>query len=440
MDKALSVRVLLALVLTCTLGQTGQTGDRPPARLALKRTQSLERMSPLMYATYLKPTGVEMFKGSGYTESTGSTILIKPGEEFMPNGFYSPDNGHTWTRLRAHPDFDNKLPRGYRRESFPAFVDPVNGNILKLVPSIDTPGLDPRIVEPPIALEAYYLRYRVSVDGGKTFLFDEPVVQRGKTPDNPFDGVYKGKNGIFMGDIGSQIIRTRQGRILIPAQACKLGADDRLWSPGGGFTYTDVVMILGRWVEGNKLQWDISQPIAADPARSTRGMIEPTVVEFADGRLLCVMRGSNGGTKDRHYRLPSYRWWSVSEDGGFRWTQPQPWSYDDGAEFFSPSSMSELLKHSTGRVFWIGNISPQNCQGNNPRYPLLIGEVEPKTLRLIKSTLLQIDTKGSDERGVNLSHWWGFEDRETREIVVVGARFSPDYNKTFPALWRIGVE
>ncbi|NUQ65437.1 MAG: exo-alpha-sialidase [Pirellulales bacterium] len=427
------------LMLAASVMETAK-GQSAPAKLTLKNTQHLERMSPLLHASYLKPTGLEMIKGSGYTESTGSTILIKPGEEFTPNALRSPDNGRTWTLLPANPPFDGKLPHGYRRESFPLFVDPVNGNIVKVVPSLDTPGLDPTIVEPPVALEAYYLRYRVSVDQGKTFLFDESIVQKGKTPENPFEGVYRGKNGIFMGDVGSQLLRTRQGRILIPAQACKLGPDGKLWSPGGGFTYTDVIVILGRWIEGNRLEWEISQPIEADPARSTRGMIEPTIAELPDGRLLCAMRGSNGGSKDPKFEIPSYRWFSVSGDGGFTWTKPEPWSYDDGAAFFSPSAMSQLMKHSSGRLFWIGNISPQNCQGNNPRYPLVIGQVDTGTLRLIKSTLLRIDTKRTDEPGVNLSHWWSFEDRETGDIVVAGARFSPDYNKTSPVVYRIGVE
>lgn len=433
-----SASALLAVAVSAMAAAEGESAL--PPKVTLKSVQRLERMSPLLHASYLKPTGRAMIKGSGYTESTGSTILIKPGEEFAPNALYSPDNGCTWTLLPANPAFDSQLPRGYRRESFPLFADPVNGNIVKVVPALDTPGLDPTIVEPPVALEAYYLRYRVSVDGGKTYLFDEPIVQKGRTPENPFQGVYRGKNGIFMGDVGSQLLRTRQGRILIPAQACKLGPEGRLWSPGGGFTYTDVILILGRWIEGNRLEWQISQPIEADPARSTRGMIEPTVAELPDGRLLCVMRGSNGGSKDPQFRIPSYRWFSISADGGFTWTRPEPWSYDDGAPFFSPSAMSQLMKHSSGRLFWIGNISPQNCRGNNPRYPLVIGQVDTRTLRLIKNTILTIDTKQPEELGVNLSHWWGFEDRETRDILVVGARFSPDYNKTSPVVYRVGIE
>jgi len=94
-------------------------------------------------------------------------------------------------------------------------------------------------------------------------------------------------------------------------------------------------------------------------------------------------------------------WISVSSDDGDTWTAPQPWTYDDGNPFFSPSACSYLLKHSSGRYFWIGNISPTNPKGNDPRYPLVIGEVDGHTLKLIKSTVLQIDTKRANEQGVN---------------------------------------
>ena len=34
----------------------------------------------------------------------------------------------------------------------------------------------------------------------------------------------------------------------------------------------------------------------------------------------------------------------------------------------------------------------------------------------------------------------GFEDRETHEIVIAGARYSSDYNSNTPMLWRITVQ
>ena len=411
----MSLAALAAAILSAN--SIAEEDAYPMAKLHLKTSQQLDRSSPLRRASYLKPTGFEMVK----------------------IGAYSPDNGQTWETFPPKPNFDSALPHGYRRGAFPLFVDHTNGRIVRVVPSMDTPGLDPKIVEPPIALETYYLRYRVSLDRGRTYLFDEQIIQKGHTKENPFDRVYYGKNGIFMGDIGSQLIRTQAGEIIIPAQACKLGPDGKLWSPGGGFTYTDAVMVIGRWTDNHRLEWEIGEPIEGDPARSTRGMIEPTLAEMADGRLLCVMRGSNGGSKDPKCLIPSYRWHSVSQDGGHHWSKPEPWTYDDGTRFYSPSSMSQLLTHSSGRHFWLGNISPSNCRANNPRYPLVIGEVHPKTLRLIKDSVLVIDTKRPEEPGLNLSHWWAFDDRQTHDIVIVGSRHGERYKSHTPWLWRVGV-
>ncbi len=405
---------VIAAVVVC--GHMG-TGAEQMTKLTLKSSRQLTGRSPLAHASYLKARGLEMVKVGGY----------------------SPDNGRTWERFAPAPDFDGDLPHGYRRETFPLFVDHSNGRIVRVVPSMDTPGLDPKIVEPPIALETYYLRYRVSLDGGRTYLFDEQIIQKGHTRENPFEGVYYGKNGIFMGDVGSQLLRIRSGAIIIPAQACKLGADGKLASPGGGFTYTDAMMVIGRWTEGNRLEWEIGEPIAGNPASSTRGMIEPTLAELPDGRILCVMRGSNGGSKDPQCKIPSYRWLSVSRDRGYHWSDPQPWTYEDGTPFHSPSSMSQLLTHSSGRVFWLGNIHTSNCRGNHPRYPLVIGEVNRETLCLVQGTILTIDTKRPEEDDINLSHWWALEDRETGDIVVAGARHAKGYTSKTPYLWRVGV-
>lgn len=392
--------------------------DAPMPALALKSKTLLEATSPLMHASYLRRTGLEMVKVGGY----------------------SADNGLTWTALPESPDYDSGLPHGYRRESFPILVDHATGRIVRVVPSMDTPGLDPNAIEPPVALETYYLRYRVSSDGGRTYPFDEQIVATGQTPENPFEGVYRGKNAIFMGDVGSQLISTREGKILIPAQACILGEDGKLASPGGGFTYTDVVILIGTWTADGHLAWETAQRIQGDPARSTRGMIEPTLAEMPDGRILCVMRGSNGGTKDPDCQLPSYKWYSVSTDGGDTWTAPQPWTYTDGATFYSPSAMSQLLVHSSGRAFWIGNVSPDNCRGNHPRHPLVIGEVDRESLLLIESSVVQVDDVQPDEGDVNLSHWWGLEDRPTGDIIIVGARHNIGYTSAQPVKYVVGVK
>ncbi len=420
--------VLLGTALFTVMGSTGNTAlagsapgkaARKPGKLTLKLRQKLASASPLANGVYLKRKGTELLAAGGY----------------------SPDNGRTWRAFVPQPDFDGKLPAGYRREPHPLFVDPSNGRVVMVLNSMDTPGLDPKLIEPSIALKTYYLRYRVSTDGGRTYLFDEPIVQKGDyTEKHPFEGVWTGKNGIFMGDAGSLLLRTRGGKILVPAQVCTLGPDGELSSPGGGFTYTDVVVLIGTWKPGNRLEWEVSERVQGDPARTSRGMIEPTITELPDGRLLMVMRGSNGGSKDPEYRLPGYKWYSVSRDGGYRWSKPEPWKYTDGTPFHSPSSMSQLLRHSNGRYYWIGNISPTNPRANDPRSPLVVGEVDPRSLMLIRESVLTIDERRpEDTEGVELcTHTAVWEDRETGDLMLPMLRHTGGYKASEPYLIRLG--
>jgi hypothetical protein len=329
------------------------------------------------------------------------------------------------------------LPHGYRRELFPSVIDPRSGRIVNVYNALDTPGLDPSIVEPPLALNSYYLRYRVSTDAGRTWLFDDPVIQQGHTEDRPIDGVWKGKNGVFFGDIGSTPMFTQRGELLAPVQICPLGPDGKLANPGGGFTYAEVVVLIGHWDKNNRLSWDVSSPIKGDPARSTRGMNEPTLAELSDGRILAIMRGSNSRRKQKN--LPSYKWRSVSADGGRTWSDPQPWTYAGGEPFFSPSSMSQLFTHSSGRIFWIGNITPENADGNSPRYPLVISEVDPASLGLVKSSVLELDTRQPEEPRVDISHFRAQEDYETKQIVLTVPRALNGYKSTTWTTYRLKV-
>lgn len=160
-----------------------------------------------------------------------------------------------------------------------------------------------------------------------------------------------------------------------------------------------------------------------------------------------VMRGSNAGQPT----LPSYRWSSISHDDGDTWSAPEPWGYEDGASFFSPSSMSSLIRHSSGRVFWAGNLSAEHCRGNDPRWPVVIGEVDPQSLRLRRSSVLELDTKRPEDaaRGrelvkdfngrVDLSRFWLTEDRVTHELVITYPRAFGGYVRSDWATVRVAV-
>jgi BNR repeat-like domain len=420
---------LLALAWLSTAVAPAGAEDPPSAhRLRILDATPSDEQSPLHTAYYTRPSGQEMISGSPPLAES-EPVVGAPAPCRL-----SRDGGRTWTPLTQTSDFATKLPRGFRREPFPGVLDSKTGRIVCVANALDTKDLDPKIVEPPIALKSYYLRYQVSTDAGRTWLLDEPIVQTGHTVANPLDGVWVGKNGVFLGDIGCAPIFTRRGELLVPAQVCPLGEDGKLANPGGGFTYTDVLVLIGRWGDDHRLNWEVSQRVVGDPKRSTRGMIEPTLAELPDGRIMMVMRGSN----DRKTELPSHKWLSVSDDGGRRWTKPQPWTYASGAPFFSPSSMSQLLPHSSGRIYWIGNLTPDNCQGNRPRWPLVIGEVDAKSLGLIESSVLTIDTRRPDDpKQIDISHFRGIEDRQTGEIVVSVPRAKDGYKSTTWTTYRI---
>jgi hypothetical protein len=374
---------------------------------------------------------------TGSTEQPAfyNALYVKAdGVDLISDSQFSDNNGRTWNQYLMKPDYFTSLPYGYRRDIITSVLDKLTGRIVTIINSLDTPGLDPGINEPPVAQKTYYLRYMVSDDAAKTWLFEEPIISEGNfSQNNPFEGIIIGKNSIYLGDLGCIPVVTKQGKILVPAQTTIIGSDGNLANPGGGYTYTDVLVLQGTWTSNKRLSWKASQRVEGDPKRSTRGMIEPTLLETDYGQILMIMRGSNGGKFDPENMLPSYKWYSVSKDGGETWSQPEPWKFDDGNIFYSPSSMSSILKHSSGRCFWVGNMSSANCQNNLPRFPLVIAEINTKSLNLIRSSLLTVDTQKEEDLSkgrLDISHMTLIEDRETKEIILTYPRNTNTYKST----------
>ncbi len=410
--------LLLCLPLAAALATVHPATASPPppyAKLEIIEQTHSETEPPIHMACYSHHFGSEMIGPAGI----------------------SPDARRTWTPFIITPDFSAGLPNGYRRTPFPSVIDPHSGRIVQVYNALDTPGLDPKIFEPPVAQKSYYLRYKVSADAGRTWLFDAPVIQEKHTEDNPTDGVWKNKNGMYLGDIGSIPIFTSRNELLVPVQICPLGKDGQLVNPGGGPTYHETALLIGQWDNNDRLSWDISARVVGDPARTTRGLFEPTLAELEGGRILMIMRGSN--TRRKIPDLPCYKWRSISADGGRTWNAPVPWTYADGEPFFSPSSMSRLFRHSTDRIFWIGNITPKNADGNLPRYPLVIGEVDPVLLSLIKPSIVELDTRKPAEPRVDLSHFRAQEDVETKQIVLTVPRALNGYKSRTWTTYRLAI-
>lgn len=424
-NRGLPSKTPLALVLVLCLcwavGSATSTVARAASdeagKLVLKEKTLLEKPSPLMGAFYVSNTGLEMM-----TYSARST-----------------DNGRSWEPHQPQPDYRVGLPENYRRSLYPGFVDPVRNVLICTVFAMDRTDIDKNVHEPEETCTDSYIRYRVSIDKGKTFLYDEPVIQQGEYNfRHPLEGLYLGKNAIFLGDQGCRPIRTRKGNIIVPAQMSILNEKGKLENFGNGWDFYHCLMLIGTWRKDNRLDWQVSQQIKADPLRTVRGLYEPTLAEMPDGRILCIMRGSNGLEKDPQHKLPSRKWYSMSNDGGFHWSKPQPWHYSNGDSLYSPSSMSQLIMHSTGQYYWIGNISPDNCQGNSPRWPLVIGEVDKQSMMLNKKSIITIDTRSLNESPeMQLSNFYAFEDRQTGDIVLPMQRWQAG-DKHQWVIYRIG--
>jgi len=295
------------------------------------------------------------------------------------------------------------------------------------------------IDDPLEAFRWWTLRYRVSLDGGHTTVVDEPVTQEGHTAEQPFEGVLPGKVGMIMGDITQTPIRTRGGTILVPTNLTVLGPDGRYANPGGSLCFLDAAVLIGRRGQDYRIRWELSDRVSNDPARSSRGCLEPTLAQAPDGRILMVMRGSNDAIPDQ----PGVKWSTISHNEGRTWSTPEPWTYADGGTLFSPGSSSQLLQHSGGVLYWLGNITPENPRGSYPRYPLVIGRVDPASLLLARDTVFVIDTwqQPDEPTPVMLSSFMAHEDRQNGDILLHMTRAfrdSPDQYWTGDAyLYRL---
>jgi len=405
---------LRAVATLAAAGALGAKAGGAEARPVFRVRRELFLRSPR--------TGVTVLAASYYTRPSGGELMSRHSyltqSDTTNHAFrrFSRDHGRTWSEAEEIMTAEKRPGGMFRRLASVHLVDPSTGVLI----AFRIEGLFPD--DHPLArLRGWTIHTALSDDGGRIWHHETPLIHAGETYSaaHPLPGVWSGKNCAYIGDQTCVPIALADGTILLPIQIAPLGADGKLHNPAGGYTYTHAAVLRGRWGAGKELVWEMSAPIAVDPALSTRGMIEPTIAPLADGRLIMVLRGSN----DRKPALFGARWVSFSSDAGRTWTTPAHWIYTDGTAFHSPSSCSQLLAHSSGRLFWIGNISPQNPTGNGPRYPLVIGEIERRTGALRRESIVALDDRGpGDSEFLALSNFHAREDRETREVVVHLAR------------------
>ena len=364
-----------------------------------------------------------------YTERAGLRLMclhaIETRSDTLDMAYlrFSDDNGRTWSGPSEWPTrFDAPSGTG-RRHPRGGFVDPLTGGYVTLW----TEGVLPTD-RPTEGMRRWTLHYSVSQDGGRTTKLSEQITHDGPGYDavHHLPGVTVGKNAVMIGDFGCRPLTRSDGVLLVPVQSSPTGPDGEYWNPRNALTYTDAMILMGRWRPDGRLAWTCSQRVKGDPARTTRGLVEPTIAELAGGRMLMVMRGSN----HRALELPGWRWHALSSDGGQTWSEAAPWTFTDQTPFHSPSSCSQLIPWRDGRLFWIGNICERNPAANAPRYPIVIAEVDRETGLLIRDSVRVIDDRqpGESEK-LTLSNFYAREDRETGHLLLHLSRiFAHDFD------------
>lgn len=361
--------------------------------------------------------GIGVMAASYYTTLSGKDLIATYGHiarsDTVDIGYrkFSSDGGKTWSGPQEVVT-KQTVPGGtIRRYERGGYVEPRSGRYVSFAThAMLTKG------DAADRMVNWQMYYAVSEDGGKTDLVSEQIICEGAefTADHPAPGIYRGKSGVMMGDRGQRPLTRDDGAILLPVQASRVGPDDAYYNPTGELTFTDCMVLIGRWRSDKHLSWTASARVEGDASLSSRGFFEPTLAILDGGRILMVMRGSNS-----RIARPGYRWASVSDDGGMTWTKPKAWTYDDGSAFFSPSSCSQLILHSSGRLLWAGNICKQNPSGNGPRYPIVLGEVDHKTGLLIRSSVGIIDDRQEGEAAaLTLSNFLLREDMATGELLL----------------------
>ena len=274
---------------------------------------------------------------------------------------------------------------------------------------------------------------RTSADGGKSF--GPPQLLRyeqgaGFDPKNVLNRSFLTNNTAYP---GQSILRHSDGSLIVPVCNVRIPAhvEDQplgrtVWPTEGT---SGGLCFVGRWT-GKTYEWKAGKPVWLPRETAYNGLLEPDVAELKDGRVLMVFRVT------KYKDGPAYKWFSVSADGGFSFTQPQPFGYSDGGRFYSTSTFHRLFRSSkTGRLYWIGNIAPEKpTNPGHPRYPLIIAEVDETTMGLQKETVTQIDTRRPGEgKMMQLSNFWLSEHSRTHELEIYLTRLYENPEELFTA-------
>jgi hypothetical protein len=325
----------------------------------------------------------------------------------------SKDNGRTWSEPESR--FKGKsVPEGRIRYAEPVFFyDPDQHVFVSIMKKGFYPG-DKRVQSIIWELEI------------RTYDFDNNLWSEAETTKLGFP------EGIATSF--SFPINLKTGKILVPIQKGMYDPEKNKFIHYNDYwsrAYQSLAMI-GEYTDSGKIDWHAGKPNPASLDQSCRGQCEPAFTDLIDGRVAAVCRGDNGAYPEK----PGYKWIIISEDQGETWSEPVPFGCTDGSIIESPSSGSALFRSiKNGNLYWIGNlcILGERPNGNWPRNPLVISEVDEKMPALKRDSITIIDNKKPDDGfKTQLSNFKYYQDRETGDIILFLTRFGENGTKNNP--------
>lgn len=366
---------------------------------------------------------------SGYVSKRKPVLMQCICHDWMQYFQRSEDNGKTWGRTGEDwdhddgwympavwdPDYDGSSGTKSKEAVRGApifFLDPTENLLLRIYSQAqfteDSPFKDTMF---ELCLAATVM-FQISPDEGLSWSQPEQIIQKGVG----YDERHWGRD-MLVGRQGGQIpatpvLKLDDGSICIPL--CR-----NLEREGG--LVIEAACLLGHWNQNHTgLEWDISDYISIDPRLSAMGADEPCVAELSNGRLFMVLRCSGSEMTN----LPSFKYYSVSEDHGKTWSAAKVLTYRNGCVAYSPRCLAHAFCSSKNqRLYVITNFLDHATKGCScdPRHPLQIAEIDQESFCIIPETMTIIEDRKPDQgepENIRFSNWRWHEDRETKDIVL----------------------
>jgi len=418
-----------ALIPIAVAGRLG-FAETAPGGIPWKVNPPIVSVKKEVYKKHPKPKAAAMvsvfYVGPKLERMEIHALELRDDVPDEPKFRLSMDNGRTWS------DFTPLPPT----LSYPKKVEVWEGSGTKFYDPVTGVLLDMWLRQIAHAGNYHNFTYaRISHDLGRTWSVPKPLRYEEGDPFDPNDPL---KPSFLKRNIaypGNNIIRHSNGTLIHAVATSSIPPDApdpnprqvKTWDIAADSRFIGSRCFIGKWSPPAKdYEWAAGKPVWLPRHVSSRGLMEPEVAELKDGRVLVVWRGSNAGLDVRV--VPGRKWYSVSRDGGMTLSEVKAWTYDDGSDFYSPSSIHRMIRHSvTKKLYWFGNITAEPPNGNSPRYPLVIAEVDETIPALKRRTVTAIDDRqphqGAD---LQLSNFSLLENRETHDLELYLTAYGED--------------